>query len=275
MPHDPTKPPTSYREFVAVTHPVDIMGRVNSEHWTGRLYLRHISPLFSMPLVRTRVTPNMITGWFIIVGWCIGPALLIPGIWGPITMVLVSQLHGLIDCMDGEVARWKEQYSPAGPFLDSLGHFSAEGLIPVFLGLRAAGVCYGGPCAVGEAAPNLLWAVLGAATGMVVVYKKSISQLVQVSRAKAGLEIMKDSSELRELPKGRLRTLRRIAQCFPIQRINHSVESTLLALIAGIVGLYVGDALAFRWYVAILLPLTVLFCLGLFIQAMASGKLRK
>jgi phosphatidylglycerophosphate synthase len=265
MTHDPESYPQSYAEFVRVTHPVDIMGRVNAEHWTGRLYLRHISPFISMPLVRTSVTPNQVTGAFIIIGLLIGPCYLIPGIAGPLAAARVSQFHGLVDCVDGELARWKKMFSPAGNLLDSLGHFSAEALIPLFIGLRAADL-------FGQ--PDLFWGLLGAITGMVLLYRKSVNQIVQVSLAKAGLPIMRDSSELRELSSSRLQRLRQLARRLPIQRVNHSIESTLVALAAGIVGLFVGDLLAFRWLIAILAPLTLLITILVVVQAIISKRLK-
>ncbi|MDR1237089.1 MAG: CDP-alcohol phosphatidyltransferase family protein [Propionibacteriaceae bacterium] len=266
MTHDSAGYPKSYAEFVEVTHPVDIMGRVNAEHWTGRLYLRHISPFLSMPLLRTSVTPNQVTGAFIFIGLLIGPCYLIPGIAGPIAAALVSQFHGLVDCVDGEIARWKRQFSPAGNLLDSLGHFSAEALIPLFIGLRASDL-FGSQ-------PDLLWGLLGAITGMLVLYRKSVNQIVQVSLAKAGLPLMRDSSEMRDTSASLLRRLRQIVRHLPIQRISHSVESTLVALAAGIVGLFVGDVLAFRWLVAILAPLTLLITTLFTIQAALSKRLR-
>ncbi|MEE1751031.1 hypothetical protein PUR26_00540, partial [Streptomyces sp. SP18CS02] len=39
------------------------------------------------------------------------PALLVPGVWGAVLGVVAVQLYLLLDCVDGEVARWKKQFS--------------------------------------------------------------------------------------------------------------------------------------------------------------------
>ena len=45
----------------------------------------------------------------------------------------------LLDCCDGEVARWRQTSSPRGVYLDRVGHYVAECGIAVALGIRAAG----------------------------------------------------------------------------------------------------------------------------------------
>ena len=74
----------------------------------------------------------------ILVGWSTAAALLIPGIWGALLAVVLGQLQMLVDCCDGEVARWRRTSSPAGVFLDKVGHYTTEALIPLALGIRAA-----------------------------------------------------------------------------------------------------------------------------------------
>ena len=70
----------------------------------------------------------------ILVGWSTAAALLIPGIWGALLAVVLGQLQMLVDCCDGEVARWRRTSSPAGVFLDKVGHYTTEALIPLALG---------------------------------------------------------------------------------------------------------------------------------------------
>jgi len=263
---DAPRPPSSRAEFLAVAQPPTVLGRPSAEHWTGRLYLRKLSPYVSMPLTHTRVSPNQVTGAFIVIGWGIGLGLLIPGIWGVIACVLFAQLQGLLDCADGELARWTKRMSPAGEFLDRVGHFSAEGLIPLAVGLRAADVW--GP------APDWRWAWLGAATGAVVLFKKSLDPLVQTARAGAGLPLLKDSTEHGEIARGALATLKRIAKAVPIMRINIGMEMSLVILVVGLIGLGVGDLVAFRWLMGILAPWTLLITVGHFASIMASSKLK-
>ena len=89
-------------------------------------------------LLKTPISANGVTGLMILVGWSTAAALLIPGIWGALLAVVLGQLQMLVDCCDGEVARWRRTSSPAGVFLDKVGHYTTEALIPLALGIRAA-----------------------------------------------------------------------------------------------------------------------------------------
>ena len=53
--------------------------------------------------------------------------------------VLLIQLQLLLDCSDGEVARWRDQKSPVGVYLDRIGHWLTEAALPIALGVRADG----------------------------------------------------------------------------------------------------------------------------------------
>ncbi len=113
--------------------------RANAEHWTASLYLRDLSPYLTWLLLKTSISANGVTGLMILVGWSTAAALLIPGVGGAALALVLGQLQMLVDCCDGEVARWRNSRSPAGVFLDKVGHYTTEALIPIVLGIRAAG----------------------------------------------------------------------------------------------------------------------------------------
>ena len=52
---------------------------------------------------------------------------------------MLIQLQLLLDCSDGEVARWRGQRSPTGVYLDRIGHWLTEAALPIALGIRADG----------------------------------------------------------------------------------------------------------------------------------------
>ena len=131
--------PTSIAQLREVSQPPEVRMRANAEHWTASLYLRDLSPYLTWMLLRTSISANGVTGLMILVGWSTAAALLIPGIGGAALALVLGQLQMLVDCCDGEVARWRNQRSPAGVFLDKVGHYTTEALIPIALGLRAAG----------------------------------------------------------------------------------------------------------------------------------------
>ena len=131
-----TQTPT-IAELRAVAQPARIFERNSGEHWAGRLYVRRYSPYLTRLLLRTRLTPNVVTGAMIVVGALAAAVLTLPGILPVVGVVLLIQLQILLDCSDGELARWREQYSPVGIYLDRFGHYLTETLLPIGLGIRA------------------------------------------------------------------------------------------------------------------------------------------
>ena len=133
----PSRPTVA--EIREVCQPPAIRGRKNSEHWVADVYLRDISPYLTKLLLRTPITANQVTWLMILTGASAGLVVLIPGIIGGLLAMLLGQMQMLWDCCDGEVARWRQTTSPKGVFIDRVGHYTTEGLIPIALGLRAAG----------------------------------------------------------------------------------------------------------------------------------------
>ena len=105
-------------ELRRVVQPDAVMSRAIAEHWTGTLYMRRLSVHLTWLLVRTPISANGVTSLMIVAGFLAGPALLLPGIWGPLLAALLAQFQMFLDCSDGEVARWRRTMSPKGIFLD-------------------------------------------------------------------------------------------------------------------------------------------------------------
>ncbi|CAN5267713.1 CDP-alcohol phosphatidyltransferase family protein [soil metagenome] len=259
--------PGSIAELRAVSQPPEVRMRANAEHWTASLYLRDISPYLTWLLLKTSISANGVTGFMILTGWATALSLLIPGIAGASVALVLGQLQMLIDCSDGEVARWRGQSSPAGVFLDKVGHYSTEALIPVVLGIRAAGWPFSSPADFG-------WTTAGFALALVIVLNKALNDMVHVARANAGLDKLSDRKE-EAVPSQRIvARLRRAARFVPFHRLYHSVELTIIIFAASIVGLFVGNELAMRVLVLVLLPLAVLALIGHFVAIMASKRVR-
>lgn len=262
-----TTRPRSLAELRAVTQPPDVRGRRNAEHWTASLYLRRLSPYLTWLLVRTPLSANGVTGLMILVGWSAAAALVIPGIAGAALALLLGQVQMLVDCCDGEVARWRRTSSPAGVFLDKVGHYTTEALIPIALGLRAAGFPF-------EAPEDFLWTSVGFALALVIVLNKALNDMVHVARANAGLTKLADTKGEAAVSSSGLARLRRAARFLPFHRLYHSVELTMLAFAAALVGLVVGAGIADRVLVGALLPLALLALVGHFVAIMASRRVR-
>src|SRR5690606_7037245 len=128
----------SVAELRPVVHPPGVKDRRSGEHWMGRLYMREVSLRVDRYLVNTRVTPNQLTYLMTVFGVLAAPALLVPGIAGAVLGVVMVQLYLLLDCVDGEGARWKKQYSLGGVYLDRVGAYLCDAAVLVGLRLRAA-----------------------------------------------------------------------------------------------------------------------------------------
>lgn len=259
--------PESLAQLRAITQPPEVRQRANAEHWTASLYLRDLSPYLTWMLLRTSITANGVTGLMILVGWATAAAILIPGVAGAALALVLGQLQMLVDCSDGEVARWRSQRSPAGVFLDKVGHYTTEAAIPIALGLRAAGWPLEFPA-------DFAWTTAGFALALIIVLNKALNDMVHVARANAGLEKLADRRGEAEPTQALVAKLRRAARFLPFHRIFHSVELTIMVFAASIVGLFLPHLLADRILLLALIPLAALALVGHFVAIMASRRVR-
>ncbi len=250
-----------------VTQPPAVRGRKNSEHWVADLYLRHLSPYLTRVLLRMGLSANSVTWIMIATGASAGLALLIPGMPGAILALVLGQLQMLWDCCDGEVARWRQTFSPAGTFLDKVGHYTAESIIPICLGWRAAAGEGSWTDPVGYAYAGTLLAVL-------IVLNKALNDMVHVSRAFAGLPRLEDVEGVGTPTRSGLAKLRGLVRYFPFNRIYHSVEMTILAFVAALGDLLVGGVTVTRVLVVGMLVLAVPTVAGHLLAILSSTKLR-
>ena len=259
--------PSSITELRRVAQPPEVRLRANAEHWTASLYLRDLSPYVTWLFLKTSISANGVTAIMILVGWSTAAALLIPGIWGALLALILGQLQMLIDCCDGEVARWRKTSSPAGVFLDKVGHYSTEALIPIALGIRAAAYPF-------EAPADYLWTTLGLLLALIIVLNKALNDMVHVARANAGLTKLADTHGEKALTSSALARLKRIVRFVPFHRLYHSVELTIIIFLAAVVGLFVGQPEVNRIVLIALVPLAFLALIGHFVAIMASKRVR-
>jgi len=259
--------PESIAQLRRVTQPPEVRSRANAEHWTASLYLRDLSPFLTWMLLKTRISANGVTGLMILTGWSTAAALLIPGIWGALLALVLGQLQMLIDCCDGEVARWRGSSSPAGVFLDKVGHYSTEALIPIALGIRVAGYPF-------EAPADFLWTTLGVLLALIIVLNKALNDMVHVARANAGLTKLADTVGEKAPTSSLLKRARRLARFLPFHRLYHSVELTMVIFAAAVVGLFLGEPAVDRVLLVLLVPLAFVSLIGHFIAIMGSKRVR-
>ncbi|TFB71156.1 CDP-alcohol phosphatidyltransferase family protein [Cryobacterium glaciale] len=265
----PNRParPESIAQLRAVAQPPEVRLRANAEHWTASLYLRDLSPYLTWMLLKTRISANGVTALMILAGWSTAAALLIPGIWGALLALALSQVQMLIDCSDGEVARWRGTSSPAGVFLDKVGHYSTESLIPITLGIRAAAYPF-------ESPDDFLWTSLALLLALIIVLNKALNDMVHVARANAGLTKLADTHGEKTPTSSVIARVRRLARFVPFHRLYHSVELTMVIFAAAVIGLFVGQPLVDRSVLIVLVPLAFLSLIGHFVAIMASKRVR-
>ncbi len=268
-PARPTRPTVA--QIREVGQPPSIRGRRNSEHWVADAYQRAISPYLTLVLLRLGASANQVTLLMIATGIGAAAALLIPGLPGGILAALLGQLQMLWDCCDGEVARWRQTSSPAGVFLDRVGHYATEGLIPIALGMRAAGFPEQGWL-------TTPWPFIGALLAVLVLWNKILNDTVHVSRAYNGLPLLADSSQtvaIAQPRQGALRRARALLRFFPFYRAYHSVELTLLAAVAAVIDAVMGSLAPTRVLVSALAVFGVVTVIGHLAAILASSKLRR
>jgi phosphatidylglycerophosphate synthase len=188
----------------------------------------------------------------------------LPGLLTALAAVLLIQLQILLDCTDGELARWREQRSTVGVFLDRFAHYVTEAALPIGLGIRADG----GWDSLGG------WTSLGLLVSVLVLLKMSESALVTVARAESGQGMAGDSRAVAAPRGGTLRRVRRAVGLVPFFRAFVAMEATLLVLGAAVVDAAAGDLAGSRALVLVLVPVAVVTVAGHLVAILASSRLR-
>ncbi len=267
MNHDPSDDHPSIAELKAVAQPPEHIARYNAEHWAGALYIRHFSIYATRALLPTHISPNGVTWLMIVVGVLGGLAIPFGGLAGPVVAVLAMQLQILLDCSDGEVARWRQRFSPAGIYLDRIGHYLTETAIPIGIGLRADGWGWDDPARVGG------WTVLGLGVAVVVVLNKAFTDLVHVARAKTGRPMLDDVADTARPKASGLAAARRAFGYLPVFRAFVAVEASILAFVAAVVDSVRGDLLGTQVLVVVLVPLALITAGGHLLGVLSSSRL--
>jgi phosphatidylglycerophosphate synthase len=251
-------------ELREATQPASIFERNSGEHWAGRLYMRRLSPYLTRLLLRTPISANGVTGVMIGVGLAAAAVLSLPGVIPAVGAALLIQLQLLLDCADGEVARWRGQKSPLGVYLDRIGHWLTEAALPIALGVRADG----GWDELGT------YTTLGLLVAVLVLLIKGESALVTVARAESGRPPAGDTRAVAAPRATGLARLRRAAGVVPFFRAFVAVEATLLALAAAIVDAAAGDLAGSRALVVALVVVGAITAAGHLLAILTSSRLR-
>ena len=207
----------SIAELRAATQPPSLFARNSGEHWAGRLYVRRLSPYATRMLLGLH--PNTVTAFMVVAGLAAAAVIALDGVLPVVAALVLIQLQILLDCSDGEVARWRGISSPVGIYLDRIAHWFTETALPIGWGIHTDHV------------------ELGLIAAVLQLLIKGEAALVAVARLEAGLGKVADTAEAVASRQSLLRTLRRLAGAAPFYRVFVAVEFTMLALIAELTGL--------------------------------------
>ncbi|MFC4058005.1 CDP-alcohol phosphatidyltransferase family protein [Planomonospora corallina] len=250
----------SVAELRAVAQPHTTMERNSGEHWAGVLYMRKLSIYVTWLLAKTPITPNQTTWLMILTGLAAGAVLALPGLAAAVAAALLVQLYLLLDCSDGELARWTGRTSITGVYLDRVGHYFAEAALLIGLGFRASATLPDWYTVAG----------FGAALGAILI--KAETDLVDVARARSGLVAATESSAEQFRSRG-LGLARKAAAALKFHRIVQAVELSLLVVVAAVWDLVSGGAAATRVLVVACLAVAALQMVLHLVSILASRRL--
>jgi phosphatidylglycerophosphate synthase len=255
--------PPSIAELRAVTQPESLINRRGEEHWAGRLYMRRLSPYVTRMVVATPLTANALTSLMIPTGLLAAFLVTLPGVLPAVGAALLVQLQLLLDCSDGEVARWRRAFSTAGVYLDQIAHYSTEAALAAALGVRADG----GWGSIGG------WTALGLAVSVLILLLKAETHLVTVARARSGeaLPEVPDGGPAQKPPALRWRQGVRLLPSF---RPFQAVEATLLVVAAAVVDAVTDNLTGTHVLLILLTGAAVVAVVGHLIAVLASERLR-
>jgi phosphatidylglycerophosphate synthase len=226
--------------------------------------MRRLSPYVTRMILPTRVTADAVTGATLVVGLAAAAVLTLPGLWPAIAALALIQLQMLLDCADGEIARWRRQYSTAGIYLDRMSHYVTETAFPIALGVRADG----GWDSLGG------WTSLGLLVAVLVLLIRTESALIHVARAESGKPLVEDTEAVAAPRGGALRRIRRAFRYAPFFRAFVAIEFTLIALAAAIVDEIAGDLAGTRALLVALVPIAAVTATGHLLAILTSSRLR-
>jgi phosphatidylglycerophosphate synthase len=243
-----------------VAQPHSTMDRNSGEHWAGALYMRKLSIYVTWFLAKTPITPNQTTWLMILCGLLAGVVLALPGLWAAVGAAVLIQIYLLLDCSDGELARWTRRTSITGVYLDRVGHYFAEAALLIGLGFRAS-----------EILPDW-YTVIGFAAALGAILIKAETDLVDVARARSGLVAATEVSAEQFQSRG-LGMARKAAAALKFHRVVQAVELSILVVIAALWDAFSGDLAATRVLVVACVVVAVLQMILHLISILMSRRL--
>jgi len=189
-----------------------------------------------------------------------GAVLALPGLSAAVGAVVLVQVYLLLDCSDGELARWTGRTSITGIYLDRVGHYLAEAALLIGLGFRASATL-----------PDW-YTVLGFAAALGAILIKAETDLVDVARARSGLVAASEAASAEFQSRGMARA-RRFVGVLRFHRLVQAVELSLIALLVAVWDSVAGDLTATRVLTVACVVVAVVQLLLHLVSILASRRL--
>jgi len=183
--------------------------------------------------------------------------------WAAVVMFALLQLQLLLDCSDGELARWRGPAGGArGVYIDNLSHWVTDACLLAAVAVRADG-------GLGSVDG---WTTVGLATAVLALLVHAETDLVYVARTKLGLPAP-DASDV--VPRvGLVRRLRRLLAHLPVNRLLSAWDLSYVVVAVAVVDAVRGDTSAMRVLTVVLLAVSVYAVLGHLLSVLTSRRLR-
>lgn len=250
-------------ELRAVAQPPSVLGRSAHEHWSGLLYMRRVSLRLTRLLVPTPVTPDQLTVAMGAVGLAAAVVVTVPALWAAVSMFALLQIQLLLDCSDGELARWRGPGGGArGVYIDNLSHWVTDASLLAGVAVRADG----GLRSLGG------WTTLGLCTALLALLVHAETDLVYVARAKLGLPPPATDAVTPQV--GFVRSARRLLARLPVNRLLSAWDLSYVVLVVAVVDQVRGDVSASRVLTVALLAISGYAVLGHLLSVLTSRRLR-
>lgn len=266
--HRPQRKGAKVADIRRYGQPPGLKDRRNEEHWAGRLYMRDLSPYFGWIALRLGFSPNQLTYLMMASGVIAGLVVSLPfdPLWTAIGGAVLVQVYLLLDCVDGEVARYLKRTSVAGVFLDRIGHYLSEVSLLIGLGFMAQGGWENGG-----------WVELGLVAALGAALIKAETDNVVVARAKSGLTVSPSGGDRALRPRStHIALARQAASMLRFHRIIGAVELSLLIVAAAVLDTVLGNdaPVAVRVLMVAVAAVAVLQTLLHFVSILASRRLK-
>jgi phosphatidylglycerophosphate synthase len=224
----------------------------------GRLWGRKVSIHVTRLISPTPVTPDAVTVAMILIGIAAAGSLFVAGVVGALGAVILVQLYLVVDCVDGELARWRAKTSPRGAYLDRVGHYLVEAALFAVYGFHIEQSWASG------------WVTLSLVTAVLVLITKAETDLVLAVGGMSGDSAPQDQLEPRVSV---LRLARRVLHPLRIHRITGAAEATLLMLAASIAH-SLGFDDAYHLSIVVFFAVALLLTVGHLAAIATSGRLK-